>query len=192
MTVSSAPSLRRKSGVKTSIVVAGAAVRIARIVRANWPAPPSARSSRSTEVTTTCDRPWLAGIETIGAAGRDIAECAGAGADPAQNHDRGVLLLPALADIRARRLFAHGIELQFAHQPLGGAVFRRARRPDPQPFGLAQNRLIGSMGRLRMARRGIGDLGTGHGERRSAKAILVNSHSNGTGLLGFARNGGRC
>ena len=42
------------------MVVAGAAARIARMVAAKCAAPPSARSSRSTEVTTTCLRPSLA------------------------------------------------------------------------------------------------------------------------------------
>src|SRR5215813_10825242 len=60
MTVSRAPSLRRKSGVKTSIVVPGAAARIAAIDRAKCPAPPSSRSSRSTEVTTTWESPSAA------------------------------------------------------------------------------------------------------------------------------------
>ena len=41
-----------KSGVSTSTAHDGARARIARIVAANIPAPPSGRSSRSTEVTT--------------------------------------------------------------------------------------------------------------------------------------------
>src|SRR6185437_13181021 len=47
-----APSFLRKSGVSTSIVVAGASARIASMVRTKCPAPPSSRSSRSTDVTT--------------------------------------------------------------------------------------------------------------------------------------------
>src|SRR6185437_7954168 len=46
------PALRRKSGVSTSIVVAGDRSRIALITAAKCAAPPSSRSSRSTEVTT--------------------------------------------------------------------------------------------------------------------------------------------
>ncbi len=42
------------------MVVAGAAARMARTVSAKCAAPPSARSSRSTEVTTTCLRPMWA------------------------------------------------------------------------------------------------------------------------------------
>src|SRR5882724_4996324 len=60
MTISSAPSLRRKSGVSTSIVVCLLRLRISWITRTNCMAPPSSRSSRSTEVTTTCARPSLA------------------------------------------------------------------------------------------------------------------------------------
>jgi hypothetical protein len=49
--------LRRKSGVRISIVVAGLACRTASMQRTNWKAPPSGRSSRSTEVMTTCSSP---------------------------------------------------------------------------------------------------------------------------------------
>ena len=59
-TVATAPSLRKKSGVSTSIVVAGHCARMARMVCAKCSAPPSGRSSRSTEVTTTCCSPSLA------------------------------------------------------------------------------------------------------------------------------------
>jgi hypothetical protein len=58
-TVSIAPPLRRKSGVSTSMVVSGAASRSARMTSAKCPPPPSGRSSRSTEVTTTCFSPSL-------------------------------------------------------------------------------------------------------------------------------------
>ena len=52
-TTSSAPSFRRKSGVRISIVAFGVARRTARIVSAKCAAPPSSRSSRSTDVMTT-------------------------------------------------------------------------------------------------------------------------------------------
>ncbi len=55
-----APGLRRKSGVSTSTVVPGLNSRMARIVCAKCSAPPSARSSRSTDVITTCLRPSFA------------------------------------------------------------------------------------------------------------------------------------
>ena len=50
----------RKSGVRISTVVAADSRRIARTTSAKWAAPPSSRSSRSTEVITTCFRPILA------------------------------------------------------------------------------------------------------------------------------------
>ena len=46
------------------------------------------------------------GIERAGHAGLDVAEGAGAGAGVAHDHEGGVLLVPALADIRAARLLA--------------------------------------------------------------------------------------
>src|SRR4051812_776854 len=48
-----------KSGVSTSIVVVGADLCSAAITSAKCPAPPSSRSSRSTDVTTTWPRPSL-------------------------------------------------------------------------------------------------------------------------------------
>jgi len=60
MTTSSAPGLLRKSGVSTSIVVCGEAARMARMTRAKCAAPPSSRSSLSTEVMTACFRPMRA------------------------------------------------------------------------------------------------------------------------------------
>ena len=117
--------------------------RIAAMVRAKCPAPPSSRSSRSTEVTTMCSRPSaatasptrsrLVRVEPVGPAGRDVAEGAGAGADRAQDHHRRVLLLPALADIGAGRLLAHGVELELAHQLARLVIFRRVRRLDADP-----------------------------------------------------------
>ena len=80
-------------------------------------APPSARSSRSTEVMTTCASPSLATaaatfcgsarIERPRQPGRHVAEGAGARAGIAHDHHGGVALRPALADVGAGRLLAH-------------------------------------------------------------------------------------
>ena len=59
--ISRAPSLRRKSGVRISMVVPGDCSRMAVMVRAKCPAPPSSRSSRSTEVITT----WWSSVESV-------------------------------------------------------------------------------------------------------------------------------
>ena len=103
--------------------------RIASMQRTNWNAPPSGRSSRSTEVITMCLRPSSASasarcsrlvrVDRARQPGLDVAEGAGAGADVAQDHHRGVTLLPALADVGAGRLLAHGVQALGPHQPAG-------------------------------------------------------------------------
>ena len=70
-------------------------------------------------------------------AGLDVAERAGAGADIAQDHHRRVLLGPAFADVRASRLFAHGMQVEIAHQRARFAIALAGWRLDPDPFGLA-------------------------------------------------------
>ena len=61
ITVTSASSSTpRKSGVSTSTCDAGSFALSARIVAAKCAAPLSGRSSRSTDVTTTCERPIVA------------------------------------------------------------------------------------------------------------------------------------
>ena len=136
-TVSTAPALRRKSGVSTSMVVAGVRARMARMVWAKCSAPPSARSSRSTEVMTTCSSPSLAtasatfsgslGIERPRQPGRHVAEGAGARAGVAHDHHGGVALRPALADVGAGRLLAHRDEPVLAQHAARLAVLRPTR-----------------------------------------------------------------
>src|SRR5205823_5110738 len=119
----------------------------------------------------------LVRVELIGAAGRDIAEGAGAGANRAQNHHRRVLFLPALADIRAGRLFADCVELQLAHQAAGCLVFRRGRRLDAYPGRLPRARLVRPRRLLRMPqrlRRGLClDVRQGHRSEVEGAAIGV-------------------
>src|SRR6185312_16504387 len=52
----------------------------------------------------------LARIERAGHAGLDVAEGAGAGAGVAHDHEGRVLLVPALADVRAARLLADRVK----------------------------------------------------------------------------------
>ena len=73
-TRSNAPSLRRKSGVSTSTVIAGDASRNAVMTREKWSAPPSLRSSRSTEVTTICVSP-----SSLAAAATRAGSCGSSG-----------------------------------------------------------------------------------------------------------------
>ena len=121
ITVSSAPSLRRKSGVSTSIVVAGAAARMARIVRAKCSRAAVGeivavdRGHHDVGQAELGDRVGdargLGGVERVGQPGPHIAERAGARAGVAHDHEGRVFLLPALADVGAARLLAHGIKL---------------------------------------------------------------------------------
>ena len=139
--------------------------RMAAIVRGEMRAPPSARSSRSTEVTTTWLRPSLATasatrvrlarIERAGQAGAHIAEGAGARAGVAHDHEGGVRLLPALADIGAAGLLADRRELVLADDAVVSAHSAEPGAFTPDPIGLAQDRLIGPMRLLRMSRPGI-------------------------------------
>ena len=121
---------------------------MAAIVSAKCPAPPSARSSRSTEVTTTCARPSFAvasatfsgssGSSAPGMPVLHVAEGAGAGAGVAHDHEGGVVLRPALADVRAARLLADRDQAVLAHDRRRLAIDRRARRLDADPVGLAR------------------------------------------------------
>ena len=63
-----ASALLRKSGVRISMVVLGVLRRSASITFTNWLAPPSGKSSRSTDVITICCNPILAAA---------IATCSG-------------------------------------------------------------------------------------------------------------------
>ncbi len=148
------------------MVVAGAACADRAMTAAKCAAPPSARSSRSTEVTTTWrqaqlrrrvgDARRLVGVERAGQARGDVAECAGAGADPAHDHEGGVLLLPAFADVRAARLLADGGELMLAHERMGRRIARRSRRLGADPGGLARDRIIRPMRLFGMAGARVG------------------------------------
>ncbi len=81
--------------------------------------------------------------------GLDVAEGAGPGAGVAQDHHRRMLLRPALADIGAGGLLAHGIEIQIAHKLARLAELWRCRRlhPDPVRFASAlRARCVGKIG----------------------------------------------
>ena len=77
-------------------------------------------------------------IECTGNAGFDITEGARAGARIAHNHDGGVFLLPAFADIWARGFLAHRIELQLMNNITGVLVFFGNRCLHPNPVGFRE------------------------------------------------------
>ncbi len=71
----------------------------------------------------------LGRIERSGQAGAHVAEGAGARAGVTHDHEGGVLLVPALADIRAAGLLAHGVQAVRAHDRLRIAI--ALARPAP-------------------------------------------------------------
>src|SRR5439155_18278660 len=101
-----------------------------------------------------CDSSGFGRIERSRQAGLDVAEGAGAGAGVAHDHEGGVLLLPALADIGAARLLADGDEAVRAHDAAGLDITRRYGSLDADPARLAARRRVRPVRLLGMARAG--------------------------------------
>ncbi len=97
------------------------------------------------------DAPGLEGVEGVGAAGRDVAEGAAAGADLAHDHHGGVALAPALADVGAARLLADRHQAVLADGVAGALVAGGDRGLDADPVGLALARGLGAVGLLGVA-----------------------------------------
>src|SRR5205085_2156822 len=70
-------------------------------------------------------------------AGLDVAEPTAPGAGVAEDHERGGPPLPALADVRTRRLLTDGVEVLRFDQALELAVLRTPRRRHLEPGRLA-------------------------------------------------------
>ena len=114
-----------KSGISTSMRQSGSARLMSRMVSAKMPAPPSGRSSRSTEVITAYFRPIVCDrfADAAGSSMSSVARLAvrhravgaGARADVAEDHEGRRAVVPALADVGAARVLADGVELQVAH-----------------------------------------------------------------------------
>src|SRR5215212_4927969 len=123
MTVLMASLSPLKSGVRTSTAQPGTWARISRMVAAKIAAPPSSSSARFIDV------------ELRRLAGENGAEAAGAGADVAQDHEGRGAVVPALADVRAARLLADGVEVEAAHGLSYIAVALSHGRPGFKPLG---------------------------------------------------------
>ena len=142
-------------------MAAGAAARIAATVRAKCAAPPSARSSRSTEVMTT----WLRPIFATAAATRSgSVGSSGAGLPVAtlQKPQARVQISPMIIMVawdfsQHSPMLGQPASSQTVTSPCartigpGGGVARRARRAHPQPLGLAQDRRVRPALLFRMA-----------------------------------------
>src|SRR3954468_12399639 len=112
----------------------------------------------------------LAAIERGGDAGGDVAERAGAGADLAHDHEGGVLLFPALADIGAARLLADGDQAMRLDDLAGLGVAGGPRRAHADPVRLLEHGLVGAMRLFRMAWPGDGVEQRNHLDWTSAQA----------------------
>ena len=99
----------------------------------------------------------LGRIERGGQPGLDVAEGAGPRAGVAHDHEGGVFLFPAFADIRATGFLADRMQAVLAHDALGIAIARRDRRLDANPIRLGERGLVRPMRFFRMARPGGGN-----------------------------------
>ena len=106
---------------------------------------------------------WLARVERARQAGLDVAEGAGARASVAHQHESGVLLVPALADIGAARLLADRVQTVRPHDRARLLVALGDRGLDPDPVGFFRHRRVRPMRLLRMARSVAGVENDGHG-----------------------------
>ena len=147
MTLASGMSSPWKSGVRTSILHLGAWRRIWRMTPTKAWAPLSGMSSRSTlrddRVAQAHARDLAGdarGLQRVvpgRLAGLDVAEAAAARARVAEDHERRGAALPALADVRAGGLLAHGVQVVVGDLGLELAVLRPAGHRDLEPLGLA-------------------------------------------------------
>src|SRR5260370_25777426 len=117
------------------------------------------------------DVPGLGPIERPGQAGLDVAERAGARAGIAHDHEGGVLLLRALADVGTAGFLAHRMQRVGADDAARLGEAGRARRLDPDPRGLAQYRRFRPMRLFRMARPGRLDRVEDNGHEMSSTLL---------------------
>ena len=132
----------------------------------------------------------LGGVERAGHAGLDVAEGAGPRAGVAHDHEGGVLLVPALADIRAARLLAHRDEAVLLDDVAGVGIAARVRRADADPVRLRRRQrvrpvhLFGVARAQRLGGNGIDE--DDHGVRKVSAKLLANpsARSSQPGRLG--------
>src|SRR5688500_5398202 len=104
-------------------------------------APAAGRPPRATERMTTWCKPirvhGLQRVERLRGPVRHGAVGAVPGADVAQNHEGGGLVLPALPNVGAPSLLAHRVEAELTHQGLHLDVVRAAWRLHFKPARFA-------------------------------------------------------
>jgi hypothetical protein len=84
----------------------------------------------------------LGGVERAGHAGLDVAERASPRAGVPHDHEGSVLLVPALADIRAAGLLAHRDKAVLFHDSAGVGIAARVRRAHPDPVRFRRRQRI--------------------------------------------------
>src|ERR1700686_2801159 len=75
----------------------------------------------------------------------DCAVGAVAGADVAEDHERGCAMFPALADVGAVRFLAHGMQVELTHQVLEPHIVGAARRPYLEPRRFSPGERLGAV-----------------------------------------------
>ena len=81
-------------------------------------------------------------VERARQSGAHVAEGAGARAGVPHDHEGGVALVPALADVGTARLLADGCKLEFAHEAHRLGEHRRTGGAHADPGRLAGDRLV--------------------------------------------------
>src|SRR5262249_46262428 len=120
----------------------------------------------------------LVGIERAGQAGAHVTERAGAGAGVAHDHEGGVLLLPALPDIRATRFLADGVQPVLADDAARLGIAARHGRLGAGPVRLAEDGAVRPARLLGMARAyGVDNDDHGNSERAKTPAIYLRSRT---------------
>ncbi len=142
------------------MVVSGAAARMALITAAKCAAPPSARSSLSTEVITTCRRPSRATASAT-RLGSSVSSGSGIPVLTLQNAQARVQISPMIimvacrcdqhSPILARGFLADGDKLVVTHEGAGFMIGRVIGRFDADPLRLAGNRVVRPMCLFRVA-----------------------------------------
>ena len=89
------------------------------------------------------DAARLVDVVVGGLAGVDLAEVAAAGALRAADEEGRLAVLPALVDVRAAGLLAHGVQLLALHEALQLPVLGAHLRPGLDPLGLALDGRLG-------------------------------------------------
>src|SRR3984885_6309853 len=132
----------------------------------------------------------LTGIQSTRHSRLDVAERARPGAGVAHDHERGVLLVPALADVRATRLLANRNEAVFLDDVAGIRIAARGRRADADPVRLRRRqrvrpvRLFGVTRAHRRGGNGIHD--DGHGGSVSFSNSVTKPGGRGTPTVPLA------